>query len=159
MRFLLLSAALMPLLAVSCSAGEEIACGGDGIVASDACVRATQPGQPMSAAYVSLCNGAAAADQLVAARFEGATATEIHSSSLSDDGVASMAPLADGLELPAGQSVSLAPGNVHIMLIGLTGALNDGDEPAITLEFANAPPVTLNFEVRSVEQAAEHSGH
>ena len=42
------------------------------------------------------------------------------------------------IALPAGQTVSLAPGGLHIMLIDLADDLVEGDEFALDLEFAEA---------------------
>lgn len=150
----LLFAALLALGGAGCSAPSENACADDGVVASEAWVRATRHGQKMSAAYVRLCNGAGASDRLVAISFDGAQAAELHSS-MTEDGVASMAPLPDGLELPPNEMVDMAPGGAHIMLIGLDHALNEGDDPSITLQFANAPAQTIKFEVR----AGHDGGH
>ncbi len=135
------------------------ACNGDGIVVSNAWVRAAGEASPMSAAYVEICNGGDAADRLVAARFNGADAAEIHMTRMSEDGVASMAPAESGLALPAHEMTALAPGGAHIMLIGLNAPIEEGEEAAITLEFENAEPVTLMFEARSRIDAAGHEGH
>ena len=54
-----------------------------------------------------------------------------------------MRPLADGLAIPAGESVVLEPGGYHIMLIGLTGDLNAGESFTLTLTFEKAGEVTV----------------
>ncbi|WP_428408174.1 copper chaperone PCu(A)C [Hyphococcus sp.] len=143
----------------SCAAEETSVCADDGITAGNAWLRAAGEGAAMSAAYVELCNGADAADRLIAARFDGANAVEIHMTKMSDDGVASMAPAANGVELPPHEMTSLAPGGAHIMLIGISAPIEEGEEAAITLEFENAAPVTLMFEARSRTDASGHAGH
>jgi hypothetical protein len=162
MRLATLAALVSPLLAVSCAEQqpqEAAACGGaNGIVASEAWVRAAPEGAPMSAAYLVLCNGGAA-DRLVGATFEGAGAVELHVSSTSEDGMTGMSQMKEGLPLPAGETVTLAPGGSHIMLIGIDARIADGDAPAITLEFENAPPLAVTLDVRTPAEAAEHSGH
>ncbi|GJL92192.1 copper chaperone PCu(A)C [Hyphococcus sp.] len=151
---------LLPIVALAaCAKPETSACNGDGVAAANAWLRAASEGQPMSAAYVELCNGGDNADRLVAVKFDGAEAVELHQSNMSDDGMASMAPAEGGLELPAHEKTALAPGGAHIMLIGVTEALEEGEEAAITLEFENAPPQTLLFEVRSRNNVSEHGGH
>ncbi len=147
-------------LLTACTQQETTtACAGDEIIASNAWVRAAGEGSPMSAAYVELCNGGDTADRLIAARFDDAGAAEVHVTRMSEDGVASMAPAEGGLELPAHEKTELAPGGAHIMLIGLTGPLEEGEEAALTLEFENAEPLNLMFEVRSRVDAAGHSNH
>jgi copper(I)-binding protein len=44
----------------------------------------------------------------------------------------------DGLDLPAGQPVTLQPGATHIMLIGLSEKLVPGQSFPLTLTFAKA---------------------
>ena len=44
----------------------------------------------------------------------------------------------DGLDLPAGQAVTLKPGGYHIMLTGLTRPLKEGETVSLTLSFAKA---------------------
>lgn len=138
-------------------AKEQAACGGDGIVASEAWMRAARAGQPTSAAYMTLCNGGSENDHLVAARFAGANAAELHMTTMSAENVASMSPTA-GIDLAVGKSVALEPGGAHIMLIGLQEALEAGDEPTLILEFETAPPATIILEVRD-ETASGHEGH
>lgn len=153
----------LPLAAVfalaACSGPESSICGADGVVASNAWVRAAGDGQPMSAAYVELCNGADTADRLVGAVYEGAKAAEIHVTQMSGDAIASMAPAEAGIPLPAQEKTALAPGGAHIMLIGLSHPIAAGEETAITLEFEHAAPVTIMFEAKSPADAAAHSGH
>lgn len=155
-RTLTLAAAL---IIASCAGQENTACGGDGITASNAWLRAATEGAPMSAAYVELCNGADTADRLVAVRFDGANAVELHMTMMSEDGVASMTPAADGVSLLPQETTTLAPGGAHIMLIGLTEPIEEGEEAAITLEFENAEPMTILFEARSRMDASGHEGH
>ena len=51
--------------------------------------------------------------------------------------VMKMRPLA-GLDIPAGQSVTLKPGGEHIMLMGLNGPLHEGQSFPLTLTFEKA---------------------
>jgi len=127
-------------------------CESSGVAASGAWMRAARASQPTSAAYLTLCNGAAADDALISVSFAGAQSAELHITTMNEDGVASMAP-ADKLALPAGGIASLAPGGAHIMLIGLMGAFEPGDAPVLQLQFKNAPPMDVVLEVRS---AGEH---
>ncbi len=58
-----------------------------------------------------------------------------------------MQEMVDGLPLPAGETVSLAPGGYHVMLIGLVEPLETGDEFDVTLDFENADDVTITVTV------------
>ncbi|WP_411820652.1 copper chaperone PCu(A)C [Hyphococcus formosus] len=146
------------LLLAGCGGETENACGADTIVASDPWVREAGPGHPMSAAYLSLCNGSETADRLVSVSFSGADAAEIHTTTVDENNVARMRPLENGLTLPVGEAAVLAPGSTHIMLMGLTEEITSDSEPTITLNFQKAEPLTLTFEVRSKKDAG-HSAH
>ena len=115
------------------------------------------PVSPPSAAYVTLTNCSGADDALVGAAFAAAAAAELHVTAMSSEGVASMTP---GKTLPivAGDTITLAPGGAHIMLIGLADAVAVGGAPAMTLEFENAPPITVTFDVRDAVHD-DHSAH
>lgn len=123
-----------------------------GVRATDAWVRATQPGAPNGAAYVTLTNTGKARDRLVAISTPAAKMAHLHQS-LRKDGMASMSAVA-ALDLPPGKPVVLAPGSYHIMLMGLTGPLNAGDRARITLTFEKAGAQTVVFAVRDAAPAA-----
>lgn len=55
-----------------------------------------------------------------------------------------------GMQIPAGETVSLQPGGLHIMLIELQQELNPGDSIEVTLTFANAGEKTVTAEVREL---------
>lgn len=52
------------------------------------------------------------------------------------------------IDLPAGESVALAPGGYHIMLLDLVAPLEDGQEIEVTLTFEAAGEVTVTAPVR-----------
>jgi periplasmic copper chaperone A len=52
------------------------------------------------------------------------------------------------IALPAGATVELAPGGLHLMLIDLVEDLSPGDTFELTLEFEQADSVTVTAEVR-----------
>lgn len=131
----------------------QSACGGEGVVVSEAWARSARAGQPATAAYMTLCSDAG--DALVSAAFEGADATELHVTTIDADGIASMFPTSQ-IDLPAGEAVALKPGGTHIMVIGVTEALAPGDAPGITLEFENAGAVEVTLEVRDAMSADGH---
>ena len=54
----------------------------------------------------------------------------------------------DALSIPAGETVELAPGGFHLMLIDLAEDLVPGATFDLTLTFADAGEVTVNVEVR-----------
>lgn len=51
------------------------------------------------------------------------------------------------VELPAGEKVQLKPGGYHIMLIDLAGALEEGGEIEITLDFERAADMVVKVPI------------
>ena len=89
-----------------------------------------------------------------------AAAAELHQTT-NENGVMHMLPLPDGLALPAGQGVTLAPGGLHVMLMGLRHPLKQGETLALTLTFEHAAPVTVQVPVQAAgaSSPAGHGGH
>jgi copper(I)-binding protein len=76
-----------------------------------------------------------------------------------DQGVAKMRPVEGGLEVRPHQTVKLAPGGYHLMLMDLNGSFVDGELVPGTLQFENAGPVPVEFEAQPVgaQPPASHS--
>ena len=110
-------------------------------------MRATAPGMPSSAAYLSIVNHGDAADRLIAAKTVVARRVEIHSMEM-DNGVMRMRAVDGGLPIAAGGSVHLAPGGLHIMLMGLTTQLAADIQHEITLVFEKAGEITVTATVK-----------
>jgi copper(I)-binding protein len=58
-----------------------------------------------------------------------------------------MQELSEGLPLPAGETVSLAPGGYHVMLLNLAEPLEAGEDFDVTLDFATADDMTISVTV------------
>jgi copper(I)-binding protein len=98
------------------------------------------------AAYVTITSPTA--DRLVSASTPVAKKTELHTMSMQGM-VMKMRPVS-GVDVPAGQPVSLKPGGEHIMLMGLNQPLREGQSFPLTLDFEKAGPRTVTV---SVEKA------
>ena len=90
---------------------------------SDAWARATMPGQKVSAAYMQIRADAPA--RLLSATSPVAPRVEVHEMKM-DGGVMRMRQL-QTIDLPAGKTVSLEPGGLHIMLMNLPKPIAAGD--------------------------------
>jgi copper(I)-binding protein len=98
--------------------------------------RAT-PGQAQNGvAYLTIISPTA--DRLTAASSPVAKKAELHTMSM-DGGVMRMRPLT-AMDIPAGQTITLSPGGTHIMLLGLTQPLREGQSFPLTLSFDHAGP-------------------
>ena len=104
----------------------------------NAWARATVPGQKTGSVYVDLTSSADAA--LVAAGSPLAARTELHSMTM-DGGVMRMRALPK-VDLPAGRTVRLAPGGIHVMLVDLKQPLKAGDKVPLTLS-VQSPGMSL----------------
>lgn len=94
------------------------------------------PIQKASAAvYLRIRNGESQNRIIESVHCSLAQRSEIHRS-LEDDGLMKMVPV-PSLVLPAGQTIQMEPGGLHIMLIGLDRIPEQGEEIDLTLHFQN----------------------
>ena len=101
------------------------------VTVSDAWVRGTVAGQTTTGAFMQL--KAATDATLVGASSPVAQVVEIHEMRM-DGGMVKMSAV-ERLPVPAGKTVTLAPGGYHVMLMGMTRPLKDGDTVPLTLTF------------------------
>ena len=69
-----------------------------------------------------------------------------------------MRPMKNGLSIPAGQSVTLAPGGYHIMMMHLKVPLKRNDKVPMTLIFEKAGDVKVIFDVHDIGAIIPHQG-
>jgi len=112
----------------------------------EAWARATPGGAQTGAAYVTLQSPTG--DRLTGASTPVAKMAELHSMTM-DNGVMKMRQV-DGIDVPAGQAVTLQPNGYHIMLMGLTQPLKEGQTFPLTLTFAKAGNESVTVTVQKV---------
>ena len=120
--------------------------------------RATLPGAKVATGYLIVKNNGATPDRLVSITAEIAGKAEIHEMSVTD-GVMSMRPLKDGLEIPASGEVKLEPGSYHIMFMDLKAPAVEGVKFKGTLAFEKAGTVAVEFAVDKAAGGEDHSSH
>jgi periplasmic copper chaperone A len=98
------------------------------------------------AAYVTITSPTA--DRLLSASTPVAKKAELHTMSMQGM-VMKMRPIS-GVDIPAGQPVSLKPGGEHIMLLGLNQPLREGQSFPLTLDFEKAGPRMVTVTVGKV---------
>lgn len=121
--------------------------------------RATPPKAP-GGAYLTITNTGASGDRLVSVASPISGRSEIHEMKM-DGGVMSMRPLADGITIMPGETVVLAPGGFHIMLMKLERPIREGEAVPITLRFEKAGEITLDFIAAPIgarKPQGDHSG-
>ncbi len=124
-------------------------------------LRATPAGATVAGGYVSITNAGTVPDTLTAAAIPLARRGTIHSMSM-DGGVMRMAPVEGGLTIRPGETVTLAPGGLHLMFEDLTASPKAGETVAGTLTFARAGTVPVTFTVAPIgaqAPAAPPAGH
>ena len=102
---------------------------------------------PNTAAFFVLHNPGPRPVALVQASSPAAGATELHEMRMAG-GKAQMR-MVGRIEIPARDSVALAPGGTHVMLIGLKAPLPAGTRVPLRLAFSDKTTLDLELEVRS----------
>jgi copper(I)-binding protein len=85
----------------------------------------------------------------VAVFVDGATKADMHETS----GEA-MKPL-KGVDLAPSETVTFAPGGKHVMLSGIPGTWKPGDDPDVTLTFADGDKISAKAAVEKSRSADE----
>jgi len=118
--------------------------------------RATLPNAPVGGGFLTIENTGTEDDRLVSASSSIAKDTQIHEMAMEGD-VMKMRHLAEGLVIPAGETVELTPGSLHIMFMGLNGAFVEGETVTVTLTFEKAG--TVDVELPVLGAAAREAAH
>jgi copper(I)-binding protein len=119
------------------------------LVLDHAWARATPSGAKVGGGFLTIENKGAAPDKLMGASSPAAGKIEVHETAMNND-VATMRPVNGGLSIAPNQSVTLAPGGYHLMMMDLKGPLKKGDKVPMTLTFEKAGDVKVTFDIRGV---------
>jgi len=118
--------------------------------------RATAPSAPAGGGFLTITNTGSTSDRLISARSTVSEMTQIHEMKM-DGNVMRMRELEKGLEIPAGGTVTLAPGGFHLMFMGLKGPFKQGTQVPVTLVFEKAGAVDVELSVEGL--GATQPGH
>lgn len=121
--------------------------------------RVVPQGAKVSAGYLTITNNGSEADRLVSVASPVAGKTELHEMAVDSSGVMTMRPLADGVEIPAGATVELKPGGMHVMFMGVMQWAKEGETFKGTLTFEKAGAVDVEFKAQPMGEGAGHSSH
>jgi len=108
---------------------------------------------PNGAAYLTIVNAGQETDRLLAVESDVAKHVALHTH-LMEDGVMKMRPV-DAIEVAPGAPTVLQPGGLHVMLMGLTAPLVEGELFPLTLTFERAGKVEIEV---IVQEAAPMDG-
>ena len=107
--------------------------------------RASAGAHRTGAAYLTLVNHGDKVDRLVGASTPAAERAELHAH-LHENGVMRMRQV-EAIEVHPGEPAVLAPGGLHVMLMGLAKPLEEGARFPLTLRFEKAGEVTVQVAV------------
>jgi copper(I)-binding protein len=103
--------------------------------------RATPKGATVGAGYMKITNTGGSVP--FAQRFE------VHSMTM-EQGVMKMREVKDGLEIKPGETVELKPGGYHVMFVNLKEPLKPGERVKVTLNFAKAGTIEVEYPVEAM---------
>ncbi len=138
---------------VALSGGQAIASPADGdadvrdqLSVRDAWVAESLPGQSMTAAYMIIANEGDVDEELLSVESEVAERVELHK--IEQQGEMMRMQKVNSLIVAPGHEVELQPGGLHIMLIGLTREIKEGDTIEFKLAFESGASLTVSAPVK-----------
>ena len=126
-----------------------------GVDVKNAWVRTAVPGQSATGAFMTLTHKDGA--RLLRGSSPVAGLVEIHEMKMEGD-VMKMRAAPQGVELPAGKAVELAPGGYHLMLMDLKSALPKGSVVPVTLWFRDLKGVESAVDIKLPVAASPPNG-
>jgi periplasmic copper chaperone A len=120
--------------------------------------RATPPTAPSGGGFLTVTNTGTAADRLVSATSPAAGQVQIHEMKM-DGTIMRMRELENGLEIPPGATVALAPGGLHLMMMGLKGPLKEATRVPVTLVFEKAGKIDVELSVMALGASPDAHKH
>lgn len=119
--------------------------------------RATAPGAAAGGGFLKIDNKGPA-DRLVSASAGVSKLVELHTMRM-DGNIMRMAKLENGIELPAGQSIELKPGGLHVMFLDLKAPLKEGESFPLRLKFEKAGEITVDVKIEGLGAAMPAQTH
>ena len=111
-------------------------------------IRPTPISAPTAAGYLIISNTGSAPDRFLGGASPLAAQIQIHLMSV-DGGIMRMRPIAGGLVLPPHSTVRFEAGSYHLMLVTPKRPFRTGDKIPVTLQFARAGAVHVEFQVQT----------
>lgn len=107
--------------------------------------------------FLTIRNSGQQADRLVSVTSPLPRATELHTT-VRDGDVMRMRPV-EAIEVPPGGSVTLRPGGLHVMLVGLSQPMTAGGTVPVTLTFERAGAVPVQVPVLAAGASGPATQH
>ncbi|MCF6233327.1 MAG: copper chaperone PCu(A)C [Rhodobacteraceae bacterium] len=127
----------------------------DTIMVHDPYVRSSTAKSTSGAAFMVLKNTGTVDDRLIGARASIAKKVELHTHMENSDGVMHMMEIEGGIPIAAGDQHMMVRGGDHVMFMGLSEALIQGDVISLTLTFEKAGDVSVEVPVDHARKPAD----
>ncbi len=147
------AALLGSALAVTACSTDSAAEPAESLTVSDAWVKAVDDG--MTGAFALIENGGDEAVTIVGATTDAASMVELHETVADDSGNTTMQEVDGGFTIEPGETLTLEPGGNHLMLMGVTDALEAGAEVTVTVELEDGTAVPFDAVVKEFSGAQE----
>jgi len=121
--------------------------------------RATPPNAKAGGGFVTITNTGESDDRLISADADVSQRVEIHEMAVVD-GIMRMREMENGIDIPAGETVSLEPGGLHIMFMGLNDGFKKDHLVPVTLTFEQAGTIEVVMPVAAMgSKKMDHGSH
>ena len=132
----------------------------DGVHVENAYALTSGPGAMSGAVFLEIVNhSTTSGDRLIAASSDVAARVELHTHLIDANGVARMVEVEDGFAVAPGETHVLQRGGDHVMLMGLTRPLADGDTFELRLVFEREGEMVIEVPVDLNRAPAAGHGH
>ena len=111
--------------------------------------RATPQTAPTGGGYLTVKNTGTEPDRLLSVSSPAASAVQVHEMKM-DGSIMRMREVDHPLEIKPGQTVTLAPGGLHLMMMGLKAPLKQGEKVPLTLAFEKAGKIDVELDVEAM---------
>ncbi|MBW6424704.1 DUF1775 domain-containing protein [Rhizobium sp. XQZ8] len=129
------------------SAHDDVVKAGD-LEVTGAFTKAMLPGQPVGGGYFTIKNNGKADDKLVSITSPVAGMVEMHEMAMQGE-VMRMRRLDGGIAIPAGKTVELTPGGLHLMFMKVKEPFKAGGAVQATLTFEKAGKVDITLPIEA----------
>ena len=131
----------------------------EGLMVKDPYARAARPNAPTGAAFMKLMNHSDQDITLMGVSSDVAKRVELHTHIDNGEGVMQMSEIEGGITIPAGEMHMMNRGGDHVMMMGLTQSLVDGETISVTFEFENGAEMVVEIPVNNARKPEEGEGH
>lgn len=121
--------------------------------------RVSAPTVKVGGAFMDITNNGDTDDVLISASTERSGKTELHNTVIDENGVMKMREMENGIPIPAGKTVVLKPGSLHVMFMDLHEPFQLGQTYPLTLKFKNAGEKTVTVTVKDMPPANNQHQH